>query len=450
MKVKRDYKKLVNRLIQIRKEIIVDIITGIYTLSTFRKDFGSFFSSDITTENLIQAITLIAETVLTKHPDGLDVIMEKIITRNKKYIEFMGYHKLSLNELIEEFKKDKTLSIHGEGITPEMMILYYYGENLFNHEYIPELIKQYEIYFQKSEETRMQYVKNISDTDSIPDVTQIERYFYESEDVQDIEDVDWQNVAKQFRCEYDEENKTFNKVKRGLILFYDTNIKVLKEMKASYESAFETLNAVSKRLVLSLEKQKEAWKHFNKLAEENRNLRTQIKSLRKQLSELETKFKSLNKATPQVKEKQLTELIKENYYLKTRIEKLEHQIEQLQLAQEINKEIVENVVIPESAVKEKVPVLPEYQTIAIVGGRWNSREKELLQQALPTCEIKFIDAEKTIAKMDTICNADFVIFDTSRNAHKYYYLIKENVKNLYLINKSTSNTVVEIFANNKE
>lgn len=446
MKIKRDYKKLVNELIKIRPQIIIDMIVNLYTLATLRKDFGLFFDSDITTENFIHAVAQLAGIIVTEHPRGLEPIMEKIIIRNKKYIEFTGYHKFSLEKLIEEFQKDKTPSLHGEGVTPEMMILYFYAEGFYNHPFIPELINQYEISFQKSEKAR-QKISELFEFPSEPDITEIEKYLYEVEELQNIEDVDWHGIAKRFKCEYDEQTKTFSKVKRGLIVFYDTNIKVLKEMKASYETLFETFYTMAKRLYLSMEKQKQAWMHMSKLAQENRTLRSQVKALRKQLSELESKFKAVGKATAQTKDKQLTELLKENYYLKTRVEKLEQAVERLEQAQEINKEIVENLPEPEPVSIDKALTPPEYQTVVVVGGNWNSREKEALQQTLPTCEVKFIEAERTIARLDTISNADIVIFDTSRNAHKYYWIVKENARSLYLINKSSKDKVIELFTN---
>lgn len=154
--------------------------------------------------------------------------------------------------------------------------------------------------------------------------------------------------------------------------------------------------------------------------------------------------KSISKTSPENKEKQLTQTLKENYYLKTRIEKLEQVIEELQKAQEINKEIQEDLNIPEFKPPVEKITLPEYQTIAVVGGKWNSREKEKLQQMLSTCDIRFIEAEKTISKIDTIANADIVIFDTSRNAHKYFYIVKENANKLFLISSSQAEEVAKL------
>ncbi len=351
MKIKRNYKKIIEKLIEINPHIVADIFVDIYTLATLRKDFSEYFDAEINSENILYAITELARIVLSKHPQALEEILEKVIKRNKQYIEFCGYHKYSIEQLIEEFNKNKCPSIHGEGITPGMMLFYLFGENLFNHEYIPELIKYYEIHHQKAKEAKDRYAYQPDIPP--PDITKVEQYLYEVEDLQNLENADWYGIAKDFKCEYDEETKTYNKVKRGILLYYDTNIKFLKEAQATYESLIETFYLMSKKLYNSFEKQKIAWKHLSSIAEENSKLKSQVKALRKQLNELESKYKSLNKSTPQNRDKQLTELFKENYYLKTRIEKLEQIIENLEKAQEINKEIQENIVIPEPIKKKK-------------------------------------------------------------------------------------------------
>lgn len=451
MKIKRNYEKIVDELLKIQKYIIVDLIVSIYDLNALRKDFSQFFNAEINHENMIQVISELAQVIQSKHKQALPVVFEAVIKRNKAYIEYAGYQKFSLDRLKEIFKEEKTPSLHGEGLTPEMMVLYFYAENRFNHPWMPELIEQCHIYHELAEQARKRYTENQPEIveQGLPDITEIERTLYEAEDLKGIDKADWQDIAKRFGCEYDETTQKYNKVKRGLLLFYDVNIKILKEAKLHYDFISGAVRAFARKLYLSAEGLKRIWKYCNNIAEENRKLKTEVKSLRKQLNELDAKYRAISKASPDSKEKQLAGLLKENYYLKTRIEKLEQFVEELQKAQEINKEITDNIEIPQEEAKvEKKIHLPEYQTIVIVGGRWNSREKEQLQTALNTCDIKFIEAEKTISKIDTIKNAEIVIFDTSRNAHKYFYLVKEQAKDLFIIGKSSAEAVLEIFNKN--
>lgn len=446
MKIKRNYERIVDELLKIKKYIIVDIVVSLYDLSALRKDFSHLFNVEINHENMIQVISELALVIESRHKEGMPEVMEKIIQRNKKYIEYAGYQNFSLEQLKNIFAENKSPGLHNQGLTPEMVILYLFSENKFNHDYIPELIKEYEHYFQLSEEARKKHREFAQNLDSLPDTVELERYLYEQEELQNIENANWYEIATKFDCDYDEQNKRYNRVKRGFLLFYDVNIKILKEAKAHYDSITETLYSVARKLFIAGEKQKQVWKYCSNISEENRKLKTEVKQLRRQLSEIESKYKSISKSKPDEKDKQISQLLKENYYLKSRIEKLEQTVEQLQKAQEINKEITDDIVIPEQEIKtEKLLSLPEYQKIIVVGGKWNSKEKEILMQFLFNCDVKFIEAEKTIAKIDTISNADIVIFDTSRNAHKYFYIVKENANKLFIINKSNAEEVLMLF-----
>ncbi len=453
MKIKRDYKRLVDELLKINRHIIVDIIVNLYNLPALRKDFSKYFNSEINHENIVQAISEIANIIEFKHENGLPEFFEPIIKRNKQYIEFYGYQNFPIERLKEIFTENKCPAMHDEGLTPEMMIFYYYSQNMFNHKYIPELIKEYEYYFQLAEQARAKhkdYEKILKNSSSeLPDIVELERYLFEEEDFKNIEDINWHDIAKKFGCEYDETTQRFNKVKRGFLIFYEVNIKAMKEAKYHYDSVSSVVEAYGRKIFSYVNKLNQVWKYCGNISKENRDLRTQLKTLRKQLNELDFKYKAISKASEQSKEKQLTELLKENYYLKTRIERLEQEIQKLEQAQEINKEISNDIIIPEQERKileTKKTIIPEYQTIVVVGGTWNSKEKEQLQQKLPTCDVKFVEAEKTIAKIDTISNADIVIFDTSRNAHKYFYIVKEKAKQLFFINKSNPDEVINLFS----
>ena len=444
MKLKRDYRKIVEESLNIDSYFFVDLIVSLYNLSEARQDFQEYFKESINQDNLYQALVEITNIIVKQEP-WYEKVLEKIISRNSKYIRFGGYDTMTQEQLLQMFSEDVVPSIHKRGITPEMMIFYYFSNNVFKHENLPFLIEQYHIYIEKVEQSRQKYGEQYPIPEKFPSQIDMEAFFYVNEDVQYIENANWQEIANKYQCEYDEENKAFNKVKRGLLLYYDVNVEMLKEIKNDYERYFELLYALQKKLFSFAEKQFVIAKEVHKLREENRSLRIENKNLRKTLSELEQKLKAYVKTKDNTKEKEFLKILKENYYLKTRIEKLEQTIELLEQAERINKEIQENIIIEQSTEESSTVQLPEYARIAVVGGKWNSKEKELLQEKLPTCEITFVEPEKTIAKIDMISNADIVIFDTSRNAHKYHEIVKQNTKRMFYINKSSYEEVFKIF-----
>jgi len=447
MKLKRDYEKILQECLNIDPYFFVDVVVSLYGLQEVRHDFQEFFREPINQDNLYQALLEISKNIMSQHY-GFEKFLEKVIKRNNSYIQLAGYNTFTQEQLSQIFSEDIVPSIHRRGITPEMMILYYFSNNMFKHKDIEFLIEQYGIYKEKAEQARQRYAEQNPVPEKLPSQIDMEAFLYAQEDLQYIENADWQGIAERFGCEYDEENKVYNKVKRGYLLYYDVNIEMLKEIKNDYEHYFELLFALQNRLFLFKEKQYVIAKEIHKLKEENRTLRIENKRLKKTLTELEHKLRAFAKTKDDSKEKEYLKILKENYYLKTRIEKLEQTIEDLEKAEEINKEIQENITIEKPAIEIPSKQLPEYQTIAIVGGKWNSREKELLQEKLNTCEVIFIEPEKTIAKIDTISNADTVVFDTSRNAHKYHEIVKQNVRKLFYINKSSAEEVIKLFQQN--
>jgi len=96
---------------------------------------------------------------------------------------------------------------------------------------------------------------------------------------------------------------------------------------------------------------------------------------------------------------------------------------------------------------EIVVDLPEFASVVVSGGRWNSKERNLAEElfASSSSNVVFIPSGETIRKQDTIKNADLVIFDMSRHAHAYYYKIKKLNRNILHINKSNAESVRALF-----
>jgi hypothetical protein len=124
-----------------------------------------------------------------------------------------------------------------------------------------------------------------------------------------------------------------------------------------------------------------------------------------------------------------------------KIEELEEKIKILQEEEKINETIDENIGIidTETAQDESVfDSIVRYRNVVIVGGRWNSIKRKSLTEKYPLINFEFIKAEETLRKIDKIKNSDLVLFDTSYNAHAYYYKVKRVANELMHINSHRS------------
>ncbi|MEM4067779.1 MAG: hypothetical protein QXV17_13060 [Candidatus Micrarchaeaceae archaeon] len=330
-------------------------------------------------------------------------------------------------------------ALHNTGITPEMMIMYYFDKNIFQGEEV-EFFKQcYKEYLQKILE-----IQQMTTDDSTKSMEKIQLdIFAEEKGLANLEKVDWEGIAKRFDCKYVEEEQMFTNVKRGYLLFLDSKLDDIVEIKKTIMNKAEIISSVADRVNVFRQQQANLVKELFLLKEENRNLKSKISKLTKQLSEMEKVTQALKNENSIDKDKQIVELTKQNNFLLSRIENLENDISILQEDKKINETIQENIDIKEQ-IAEIPSQLPEYQDIVVLGGQWNSKEKEELQKVLQLCNIEFIDAEKTLVKIDRIANADIVIFDTSKNAHAYYFKAKQYAKKLLHVNKSKTEEVTKL------
>lgn len=444
--IKRDYKRIIDELHKINGKIIIaECFVDNYDYKAFAVNCKSLFESQVTQENFIEVVAEIVSQIVDKKGNYKD-LLDKLIASNNEYIRTASYDRLSFEELKSILDQNYMPSLHRRGVTPNMMLLYYFSKNIFNNEIVDKLKDYYKEYDQLIEKEHEKNVPDFFKDTGKMSIELIEISNFANEQYTNKDNIDWSEIEKQFDCVYDSENKVFNSVKRGIMLFLHTKLYIFSELSAKIDAYYTTLRRYSIKLNASVEKQELLIKQLGSLKEENANLQNKYKKARKQMLDLEKTVNQIKKEDTKVKDKQIIDLTKKNNFPKLRIEALEQQVEQLLESNEINKTITENIKIEEepqtvSIAKE----LPEYQSIVVLGGIWNSKEKEALQKALPTCDIQFIDSEKTLAKIDRIANSDIVIFDTSRNAHGYYYKIKQYPVKLFHINKSKSDEVLKIW-----
>ncbi len=428
--------------------IFFDCFIDNYTYESFRVDFKKIIPTiEITQNNFLEVL---AETVnaVVNRKSVYKTILDQLIIHNNHYIEVAGFHKLNFEQLKNFLDQDITPSIYNRGVSSNMMLLYYFSKNIFENEIVSQLVKYYEEHEKKVKEAQEKQARkaNALHDDKIPSIELIELDHFLNDEYTNQDNIDWDSIANRFQCVYDKESQRFNSVKRGLLVFLHTKITLFSELQSKINGYYTLLRGYEKKITAFLEKQKIIAEQLNFFKQENSELKNKYKKTRKELTELTKLISQTKKESDKAKDKQIVELSKENNYLKSRIEKLEQEIEILQEVKEINQTIQENVVVDEKPViAEITKELPEYQSIVVCGGNWNSKEKENLQKALSTCDIEFIDAEKTLIRIDRIKNADVVVFDASRNAHMYYYKIKQNTQKLYHISKSSSEEVLKLW-----
>ena len=393
---------------------------------------------DITYSELAVRLYMI---VLNKEK-GWQNILQYVLKYNANYIEKSGYNKLSKEELKKLFEKDEVPSLAGGGVVPEMMIMYLIYKRKFNDPLMPFFLEEYA----KSEEKIKNAEVHVKSTINIPEklkgtLFEQELEAFISEDISNPPtDEEYEKMARDNGLEYIPEKKSFI-VPRGLILFLLTKLEDIHNDKILLDKMYRMLlkglkdvNDYAKKLVEYRDKFKETFEENARLKRELRLLKNKLTAYEKKHEHLENKLKE---TLDQDKDAMIVDLQKQLNYAYSRIGKLEERISELEEAKEINKEIKEDVEVKEAEEKEKLQI-NEGNFIVISGGKWNSRTKDEVEKLLGNyeCIVEFIPAEDTVKRQDLIANADIVVFDTSRHAHKYYYKVKQVNRNIVFINKS--------------
>ncbi len=386
---------------------------------------------------------------------GWENILQKILKVNASYIEGGGYNNLSPEKLKELFEEDAVPSLAGSGVTPEMMIMYLYYKRRFRDPLLPFLFEEYKRYSSKIE-TSDKYIKD-PENFRIPEkikgtLFELELKSCLKEDSPEFPDNDeyFVQLAEKHGLEYIPEKKKML-VPRGFAFFFINKMEDL----FSYLKTVEVMYRVLLKSLHDLNAQAEKlWKMHRKLTgiiEEKARLERDLRLLRKKLSRYEMREEELKKMLETEKETDkdahIRTLQKELNYAYSRIESLEKRVEELEEAKEINREIKEDVEIAEAPLEEKASYsLEEGMLVVISGGRWNSKSREETERFFEEhgCVVEFVPAEDTIRKQDLIANADLVVFDTSRHAHKYYYKVKQINGNIIFINKSTVDEIKRV------
>jgi len=446
----RNHNKIISSLLELDNMVFIDLMSSLYTDKFLKEDFEGFLNMErMTDKNYIEFLSVLASTIQESKRSSKE-ILDKIILRNNRYLKGMHYLDLDFPELTDLINKDMVPSMHGQGVTAEMILLYRFSVGIFNGEEI-DLIKQvYLDHVEKAKSVQSQDLLIELNGPLSGSLMETEfRCFVNETSIQNLDESKFLEIQSRWACNYQPHGKFFNNVPRGLLLFFFQKFSELLDDKAHARSVIRSILQNVYRINLFAKRQQYLISERLNLKEENWKL---LRKIRRLQSELETFNKprdesSSNKVSEDTEDTIIKRLNKENYHLKVRIEDLELRVAELEEEKRVNKEIQENIEIEEEKVIEfKKSDVTEYFTIVISGGHWNSRKRDEVTEAFQENKVIFIPADRTLRNIDTIRNADLVIFDTSFHAHAYYNLIKKEAFKFMHIKRSSLDEFKTLFA----
>ena len=437
MKIKRDYNRIIDEIKKIHPVIIHELNYYLFQDLEFIKIFPDF-------KGRLRA--QIVDIIIHKNKRyDYRGIFEKIIKKNNELVKTWTF-KHDTRESIRKYIIENTkLSDTVKLFTTDVLLLHYFSKHIFQGEVVEilkEYIKKRTLNFEEEkriiDEEHAKCLKvdlggNLKDSE---DEERLIIYLNELDDPPFKEGTSFFDIGKDFFCEYDEENKVFNNVKRGILYYLknglEESIHVKEIARLYYDAAILELQDIS----LRRKKSRQLLSISHKLQEQNYLLKKNMKTLKQQNKKLnQTILNKIDKSSNKDLENRLFKQKKENYYLQSRIEKLEEQVAVFEEEKRLNTELSDNITIAEKPVTRQKDK-PEFMNIVVLGGRWTSDNRKKIVQYLPDNEIEFIEADKTLRNFDKIANSDLIFFDTSYNGHAYYYKVKKCSGDFYHINAS--------------
>lgn len=440
----RDYTRIVGTLYELDKGIIIDFFTSIYDDGSMADDFSAILDlSSLTKSNYTEYLSIIIKTV-ENHERGFKNILDIAIRRVSNYLKERGYLDLPFNDLITEINLDTIPSIHGTGVSPEMMLLYYIGRGVYSG---PEYDSIKELYYEHLERTLAlseidQYLKMPGDLEGSNLEAEFNGYVEEA-DIRNLDESIFDAIAEAWKIFYDPSGKAYT-IPRGMLLFFYQKFADAVEHDKHVQGHQKLLNRAAarfSRFIIAIKS----------LIADRAALREQINRLRSKNKEQSKEIQALSEQDKQSGDPglEIAKLKKELFAAQRLNEKLEARISVLEEEERINKEIKKDLKVetePTEPETENLLDPGDFFTVAISGGFWESGNIGEVESIFPFIKWVYVPANQTIRKSDTIQNADLVIFDTSRHAHTYYRRIKEKAAAFRHINKSKPGEIKALFA----
>ena len=418
---------LIEKLKSINENIFFDLLVDNFNNELLEKKFGKPFN-----ENLIFFEREI--DIIGKIDESNKDFLRKIIETNNSYVE-----KKCLNfvkeDYLREFQRDKILRVNGRGLNPEQMIMYVLSTNKLV-EFLDFFKEEYFKYIEKLKENKQEILGK--ETFLKEAVEELENEDFEKE-FQETISAKYKNVKKRnleklsqkYGLEFDEEGRKFN-VSAEFISFFDEKMKEYFLMRKNFKRGFEFFNINSYKFSEKERDLEEIITDIEGIEQENKFLNSICDKLEEENKKLKEDLrKHRNKEAEKTIKKQKKEIEK----LNIRIKSLEKEIENME--QDENIEVVENVNIKELSEEKTIDLTN--QNVKVVGGRWSQKVIEKAEKYAKEkgFKIEFIHATAVFRNSDKLKNSDIIIFDTSYNSHSAYYKLKSCGLKIYRI--STSN-----------
>ena len=418
---------LIEKLKSINENIFFDLLVDNFNNELLEKKFGKPFNKN--------SIFFKREIdIIGKIDESNKDFLRKIVETNNSYVE-----KKCLNfvkeDYLREFQRDKILRINGRGLNPEQMIMYVLSTNKLV-EFLDFFKEEYFKYIEKLKENKQEILgKETFLKEAVEELENedFEKEFQESISAKyiNVKKRNLEKLSQKYGLEFDEEGRKFN-VSAEFISFFDEKMKEYVVMRKNFKRGFEFFNINSYKFSEKERDLEEIITDIEGIEQENKFLNSLCDKLEEENKKLKEDLrKNRNKEAEKTIEKQKKEIEK----LNIRIKSLEKEMENME--QDENIEVVENVNIKELSEEKTIDLTN--QNVKVVGGRWSQKVIEKAEKYAKEkgFKIEFIHATAVFRNSDKLKNSDIVIFDTSYNSHSAYYKLKSCGLKIYRI--STSN-----------
>jgi hypothetical protein len=456
-KIKRDYSRIVDEICLIDERLFNAIISNTFYPEEIKQIKLPY--------NLEPSSLMFTSIIVDKcKEENYIELLNQTIMKNRKNINHILNTSMNFEEITNTIESQKDVLEIKRGVYYFLILLEFYSKNLFKgvtvyalrdkcKEVFEYTVKRQEESGKKKKET----IELCEELKGSQTENTFNAFFYEYDIFDEaIARFDPKEIAKKYECSYEKNNKTYNNVRRGILYFIDEEMYRVKKIHLKVYKLMNDISQMKNEVIdEKIELQKIRENYFKGTEKTNRFKKT-IKNLKKENKRLNTQvLKRIDKSNNIELENRVHNLEKDKYYLQSRIEKMEEQIAVFEEEKKLNKELQDNIEIQDEIKKDKLafsetepPIIaqvPEYQNIVIMGGRWTSNHRKEVTEYLANNEVEFIEADKTLRHWDRIKNADIIFYDTSYNAHSYYYKAKKLGSVFYHVNTSSLIDIKKIY-----
>lgn len=444
-KIKINYEEILNKMYLINEMFFFDLLIELYPFEEIKKLCvkHNLLDPRNSYDKIYDFLLLVGYSVFKKKNKS---ILDEIIKHNDYCVKRNNFDKMTYEELENDFKIEITYHEKFKA-SSEMIIFFYLSKNIYKNDIYLKSLEFYENKLLKIQnDFEKKELKEINDIlvsfrSKLDEVEKEEIEFFLKKDYDfSLEGI--KKIEEEFQCIYNQSTDKFDNVNADFLTYIFKKFSNIKKLKNELEQCVAVAYNMCKQAYQNIELANKYIKQFSKLKEKIRDLEIKNRRLKKDSI-------SIKKIEKSKSNKETKELEKENYYLKSEIEKLQERIAILEEEEKLNKEIKDNIEIQKTELK-KIKI-QELQDIAILGGKWNSKNSEEIENFFwnnGNSEVEFLEADKLIRNEYKIKNADIVIFDTSYNSHTMFAKYRKNID--FIISKSNITSIEKLFEVSKK